>query len=49
MFLVFIKTMASFDEVLGHMLARTDDPNVKKVLSAFDVPTKCILIFLKIS
>ena len=37
MFLVFIKTMASFDEVLGHMLARTDDPNVKKVLSAFDV------------
>ena len=29
--------MASFDEVLGHMLARTDDPNVKKVLSAFDI------------
>ena len=29
--------MATFDEVLGHMLARTEDPNIKKVLSAFDV------------
>ena len=28
--------MNSFDDVLGHMLARTDDVNVKKVISAHD-------------
>ena len=29
--------MATFDEVLGHMLARTESANIKKLLSAFNV------------
>ena len=28
--------METYDDVVGHMLARTEDANVKRVISAYD-------------